>query len=43
MESFICRMMDNDKENMAPLTVGTNKKPVKSIKQRLKGKEGRFR
>ena len=36
-------MMDNDKENMPPLTVGTNKKPMKSIKQRLKGKEGRFR
>lgn len=43
LQSVIARMMDNDKERMAPLTVGTAKKPVKSIKQRLKGKEGRFR
>jgi len=36
--------MDNDRASMDTLTVGrTSKKPVKSIKQRLKGKEGRFR
>lgn len=35
--------MDNDKESVPALQVGTAKKPVKSIKQRLKGKEGRFR
>ena len=32
MEAIIARMMDNDKESVPDLTVGTSKKPVKSIK-----------
>lgn len=43
LQSIIARLMDNDKERLPALTVSTAKKPVKSIKQRLKGKEGRFR
>jgi len=35
--------MDNCKASEKALTVGTSKKKVKSIKERLKGKEGRFR
>lgn len=37
------RMMDNGKNALSSLTLGMKKKKVKSIKERLKGKEGRFR
>lgn len=32
LESIIARMMDNDKESVPALQVGTAKKPVKSLK-----------
>jgi DNA-directed RNA polymerase beta' subunit len=37
------RLMDNEKDKLEPLKIGKAKKIVKSVKQRLRGKEGRFR
>lgn len=39
----IGRMMDNEKNALKTMELGLKKKKVKSIKSRLKGKEGRFR
>jgi DNA-directed RNA polymerase II subunit RPB1 len=36
-------MMDNQKDALKPLTTGKKNKKVKSLKERLKGKEGRIR
>lgn len=43
MTLLVGRMMDNTKNRLKNLTIGKKKKRVKSIKERLKGKEGRFR
>lgn len=36
-------MFDNEKDEMQTLKINKGKKKLKSIKERLKGKEGRFR